>query len=274
MFVATCCANWGRTLLKRVRDGIGHRGLLKRTVDAAVGIVYPDGCLSCGTEVSLGDHLCQACRQDIRAAQRFRCVRCGVQLGPHGPVGQDCPECRTRRFAFSRAVACGPYDGRLGSMVRTYKYQRLTIMVDELSRLMQESLQREDVTADFVVSVPMHPVSAFWRGFDHARLLADRLARNIALPHLGRVLRRVRFGPRQVDLGYQARREAVRGAFGTLPERRLNGRSVLLVDDVMTTGATASECARALRLAGAGRVVVIVIARRARTPISPTVSER
>ncbi len=237
-----------------------------RMLDVAVGIVYPGGCLACNAETSVGERLCPTCRRVIREAQDGRqCLRCAAPVGPHSAVRDDCPECRTRGHSFRRVLACGPYEGPLGTLIRNYKYQRFTVLADELSRLMLATLKRRDVAADVVVSVPMHPLSAFWRGFDHAGLLAEKVANGLGRPRLKRVLRRRRLGSRQTGLSYHARLEAVRGAFRARPEARLKGRSVLLVDDVLTTGATASECARTLHSARAGRVTVVVVARRSRS---------
>ena len=164
-------------------------------------------------------------------------------------------------------MACGPYEGVLGALVRAYKYNREVMLVDELAGFLLAQLRRHEVRADFVVAVPMHPLREMGRGLDHAGRLAEKVASEMGITHLEGVLIRSRMGPRQVGLSYSARREAVRGAFKVVSGARLKRRSFLLVDDVMTTGATVSECARVLHVAGAGEVRVAVIARQTRSLI-------
>jgi len=84
------------------------RRRLKNMLDAVVTFVYPDGCLACHADTPLGRHLCPECDATIRCAQQNQCPRCAAPLGPYQTVGDDCPECHGRRYAFKRALACGP----------------------------------------------------------------------------------------------------------------------------------------------------------------------
>lgn len=143
------------------------------------------------------------------------------------------------------------------------------VLADVLAGLVVERLRPEGLVVDAVVAVPQHPLRRLGRGFDHAGLVAGKIARRFHLPFSSRALRRTRLTPRQVDLTYAARLAAVRGAFAADPRRVPVGGKLLLVDDVMTTGATASECARVLRRAGAGRVYVAVVARQTRSGTAP-----
>ena len=237
--------------------------LLRRMLEAAVAVVYPQGCLACRAEATLGHPLCPDCATLLRQAAQRQCPKCGATPGPHAAIGKTCPKCHGRKYSFRRAVACGPYDGPLGAIIRDYKYRHQTHLAETLSDWMIQALKRQDVTADIVVSVPMHPLKVFQRGFDHAGLLATKVSRRVGSPRLKRVLRRKTIGPDMVGLGYDARRRVAGQAFAVHPDTRLQGRSVLLVDDVLTTGATASECARLLRVAGARTVSVVVVARQA-----------
>jgi ComF family protein len=117
-----------------------------------------------------------------------------------------------------------------------------------------------ELQADVVIPVPLHWRRRWMRGYNSSEILADCLAQGLALSCRPRWLRRIRFTPSQTEQSATARRDNVRHAFRARPHPRLRGRTVLLVDDVLTTGSTASEAARALRTAGAGRIVVAVLA--------------
>ena len=118
------------------------------------------------------------------------------------------------------------------------------------------------VGAHLVIPVPLHWRRRWSRGFNQSQLLADGIAQRLNLTCESRWLRRIRHTPHQMNLGATERRANLRGAFGTSSAANLKGKTVLLVDDVLTTGSTASEAARALRLAGASKVVVVVLAHR------------
>jgi ComF family protein len=137
-------------------------------------------------------------------------------------------------------------------------------LVRELMR--EEGEIMRSIDAGCVISVPLHFVRRFQRGFNQAETLARCLAWQLNLPHRSRILKRVRRTRPQSELKRDARRDNVRDAFWARPAACLKGATVLLVDDILTTGATCSEAARALKAAGAARVVVVVIARSQEQP--------
>ena len=153
-------------------------------------------------------------------------------------------------------------------MVRSYKYDRRLELAVPLALGMVQTLERNNIAPDLVVPVPMHPLKRFRRGFDHAALLASKIARHIDRPRLTRVLRRKKLGSSMVGLAFHARMKLASEVYALRPDSRLKDRSVLLVDDVMTTGATASACARLLRDGGAQRVYVVVVARQSSSLLS------
>jgi ComF family protein len=182
-----------------------------------------------------------------------------------------CPECANEEPAFERAVNYGAYTGALRQLIHLLKYERVRSAANPLGRLTAEAcLQLEgdiDVPELLMIPVPAHKLRMRSRGFNQAELIA-RAARRGIEQSIGRsltldvtALLRVRFAESQVALNAEQRRQQIRGAFKVTSRDRVKGREILLVDDVLTTGATASVCARELRHAGASRVWVATPAR-------------
>jgi len=175
-----------------------------------------------------------------------------------------CAQCESRRSLFFRgAVAACRYQDTAREMVHRLKYQgdlrAVNWMGEEITRRLRRTEWFEEV--EVIAPVPLHWTRRAARRFNQSKLLARAIARESGKRLAGRVLRRTRRTRPQAFLPASERVENVRGAFGVRRPERVRGRSVLLVDDVMTTCATASECARALVKAGAGRVHVAVFAR-------------
>jgi ComF family protein len=164
-------------------------------------------------------------------------------------------------FHFDRVLRLGPYDGLLREAILRLKYAPGEALAEKLGDLWArhaESRLRE-LGADVMVPVPLHWWRRFQRGYNQSETLARALAKRLHLPCRPGWLRRIRNTPKQAQQTATARRTNIRGAFHARPRRELTGRTVLLVDDVLTTGSTASEAARALGAAGAARVVVAVL---------------
>jgi len=143
--------------------------------------------------------------------------------------------------------------------VRGFKYQRRLGLLPGLSRMLAAAAA--DLPADLVVPVPLHWRRRRERGFNQAWLLARRMARHLSLPARSDLLRRIRFTAPQVGLTDTERQANVRGAFALAPGHGMDGQRVMLVDDVLTTGATARACAGVLRRGGAAGVVVVTLTR-------------
>ena len=232
-----------------------------------VELLYPSACLLCGSPPRHGDEgdaspFCPACRNALVSDPHATCPRCGLTVGPFTNVAGRCVACRDERFAFDSVVRLGHYDGLLRAVVLRLKQsgsEPLGEMIGELWATERRDSLRA-LTADLIVPVPLHWWRHWRRGHNQSAALAHGLAAVLGLP-VSSCLRRIRNTPKQTQQTPSARRENVRGAFRARRDSRLRGRSVLLVDDVVTTGSTASEAARALRVAGAARVVVATLSR-------------
>ena len=183
-----------------------------------------------------------------------------------------CGECREDVQAFDGARTFGIYAGRLRQVVLRLKFagdERLGVRLGEQMATAWASLpQAGEFVLPLIVPVPLHPSRRRERGFNQSELLAAGLVRALrrrsegAAPQIAKAcLRRKRATPPQTGLSVAARRENLRGAFEVIKPEEVRGRQVVLVDDVMTTGATLSACARALKRAGAVRVMGLALAR-------------
>ncbi|MGH7805534.1 MAG: double zinc ribbon domain-containing protein [Candidatus Binatia bacterium] len=228
-----------------------------------VDLFFPWRCASCGEDAD--DALCAACLGQVRWSGGPRCDRCGVPYGS-GP-DHGCSACLARPPAFRRSRALVDYarrghgDDPIGAAIRVFKYGHQRGVGAVLSRLLADRFPYEPEAFDVVVPVPLHLGRLRERGFNQAVVLAREPARRFGLELSLRNLVRARPTPAQVGLGERERRKNLRGAFRVREPRALRDRRVLLVDDVVTTLATADACARVLLGAGARSVDVLALAR-------------
>jgi ComF family protein len=166
-------------------------------------------------------------------------------------------------LAFDAALRLGPYEGVLRDVVLRMKHHSGEGLAELMGELWADGNgdRVREYKADAVVPVPLHWRRRWRRGYNQSEALAHGVAARLRLPVQGGWLRRVRDTPLQPQQTASGRRDNVRGAFAATAGAKLRGATVLLVDDVMTSGATATEAAKALRKAGAGRVVVAMLAR-------------
>jgi ComF family protein len=171
-----------------------------------------------------------------------------------------CALCRSGLRGFDAAYCFGSYEGTLRELIHLYKYGRIRTLSQPLADLLAAALPLEECF-DAVTAVPLHWRKQWQRGFNQSELLAQAIARRRGIPVV-RALRRARSTQTQAGLSNTERRRNVAAAFQCRGvARKLVGRSVLLVDDVMTTGSTAASCARALKQAGVSKVVLLTVAR-------------
>lgn len=239
---------------------------MARMVRWLLDLVFPELCSSCGAATESGA-LCDPCLGTIPAVSSPLCPVCGIGFRGSG-LDHPCSRCLRRRPRFRRARACALYGGSEGredaltAVLHRYKYGRDVSLAATLARVLVERCPLRS-EYDVVVPVPLHLSRLRWRGFNQSLLLARPLARRWGIPTAPRALMRTRATPPQVGLTDAARRKNTAGAFAVREPAAVRGRHILLVDDVLTTGATANECARSLRRAGAAQVDVLVLARAA-----------
>lgn len=229
---------------------------------SALDFIFPPRCPGCARRAAVVA-FCPACAATIAPVREPLCPICGDCFSGSGP-DHCCSRCLLKPPAYRRARACALYrsdnPGPLVAALHRLKYGRDVTLGAPLARHLSEHCPLP-VDHDLLVPVPLDLARLRWRGFNQAVLLGRALARNRGRRFHPMALRRIRPTAIQVGLGEEERRRNLAGAFAVRDRAAVRGRSVLLVDDVMTTGATVAECAAALRKAGARRIDVVVLAR-------------
>jgi len=233
-------------------------GICRSVADIAV----PPLCPLCKAELSCGPRrLCTACEQQLPCLPERRCPGCGGANDSYLDLCRDCLECGGRPWAA--AVSAFPFAGQLREAVHAFKYQRQTSLAPFLAGAMADAWRRYGAAPappDLIVPVPLHWLREISRGYNQAGLLAQCLGRELRRPAVN-ALRRRRRTSQQARLHYQERLKNISGAFMVKKPSIIVGKSLLLVDDVFTTGATLSAATTALLAAGAAAVYVITAAR-------------
>jgi competence protein ComFC len=225
--------------------------MFKTLSQRIVSLIFPLSCEVCGDGLPARSEggVCAGCAAAIPRIPSPRCERCGRQ----GP----CLGCSKERFHFDRTFAACYYGQSVKSLLCAFKFRRHKPLKNDLLKLLEEALPAGDW--DGIAAVPMHTADVRERGFNQAELLARGLSKKLNTPFLARALAVKGRPARQSSLRREAREANVKDRFRA--DGSVAGKRVLLVDDVMTTGSTASECARALKEAGALGVDALVVAR-------------
>lgn len=237
------------------RDGLRRAG--RRVLDA----LLPPQCLACGALVADPGALCSACWEKVDFIAGPVCARCGVPFELDLGDGTRCGGCMRQPPRFERARAVFRYDEHGKGLILRFKHADRLDMAPTFARWLLRAGADLVRDADLVVPVPLHWTRLFWRRYNQAALLTNALARLSGVPTVPDLLVRRRRTPSQGTLGREQRLRNVRGAFAVRRPEAVRGRRVLLVDDVMTAGATAGECAGVLLAAGAAAVDVLTLAR-------------
>lgn len=233
-------------------------GAARRWLAGGVDLCFPPSCAACGAE-TLDAGFCGPCRRAALGLARRRCPGCGRTVAtPDAPCGT----CLTEKFRFSGLIAVAAYEKEMRRIILLAKHPRRSAIHAALAKLMAEALRGAGgCDAEVVVGVPLHWRRRYFRGGDHAVELARRVAKEFSLP-FQRSVRRIKPTRLMAGLpGPKARRREIRGAFAAADAEPFRRRRVLLVDDVVTSGATCNEASRVLLDAGAASVFVLAAAR-------------
>jgi len=248
-------------------------GYVLRLPSAVFSLLFPDDCRLCGEplrEISRVS-VCSRCLNlpEPLSADYF-CASCRTPFLNASPLDENglCALCRNGLRGFDAAYSYGGYEGALRELIHLFKYNGVYSLAKPLGKHLAAALPRDE-RFDAVVPMPLHWLRRWRRGFNQSELLAREIGRRLGVPVVCAV-RRKRSTESQAGLSNAKRRVNVAGAFEPKRGRPLEGKRVLLIDDVMTTGATAAACAAAAKLAGARYVALLALARTDRRSSAPS----
>jgi ComF family protein len=244
-------------------SGIKH--FLVGLKDDILDFVYPQSCPICQRPLARDESFaCKECWQSLSILPASFCPYCRCYFGSdESKVEHVCP-CldRPEERSILAVRSLGAFDDSYQKLIHRFKYDKRVPLGRRLAkRLAQRLVQGNDfVNCDLVIPVPLHRARRRERGFNQSQVLAEGISETTNVPLAGDILKRKKNTKDQTHLNAQERAENVRDAFTVTDAANLDGKNVILVDDVMTTGATLNECARILREAGAARIIAATLA--------------
>jgi len=251
--------------MKKIFEKINQLG--RGTVTSFLDLVFPRVCVYCEkSRKGGGDFLCGLCQKEIVFIDPPYCHCCGIpaDISYDFPTENfECALCRKNSFSFDRARSLGPYDAALKKLIHHFKFGKQPGVMKEIVPFMADYFgRREESWQGFCVSpVPLYFRRMKERTFDQSFLIAREVARTLSLPLANGLLRRVRDTDSQAKKTKVERAKNIKGAFAVDRPDRVAGMNILLVDDVMTTGATVNEAAKMLKRSGAGQIHIFTLAR-------------
>ena len=232
---------------------------------AFLHVIFPRVCLACGQDLPYNttQFLCAGCTQNLKIPAPLICQRCGVVLKSGGAHCFACRGSKAKAYKCSLIRSAYIFNTSSRALVHALKYQGADFVAAQMGQLMADrfAVLPEFPSVDLVLPVPLHPLRRKKRGYNQSELLARTFANASLLAFEPKVLVRTRDTQSQTKLGRTARLENMNGAFLCVRPECVRRKTILLIDDVATTGATLEGCARALKAAGAKKVVAYTFAR-------------
>jgi ComF family protein len=238
-----------------IRSVAGHGSLLARFGQQVwrglIDALFPPRCGGCQAD---GAVWCEACQASLEYVCPPTCDRCGE---PH-TIGL-CTKCRAQPLQIESIHSVVIFQDKVRHALHRFKYERLAGLAEPLGDLLADGWRARNLTADWLVPVPLHAARQRERGYNQSELLARRLSQRVNVPYFASALTRTRVTAVQMTLDAAQRKANVAGAFAA--DARLRGARVIVIDDVCTTGATLDACAAALLAMGAASVTGLTVAR-------------
>ncbi|MDD5568352.1 MAG: ComF family protein [Candidatus Omnitrophota bacterium] len=240
--------------------------MLRRLMQGIVDFVFPKICLSCKNKLYTPDnenYICQPCRAKIKRNMPPFCQACGRHLEKQNLNKNICPGCLRKRLHFDRAFSPCLYEGVIKKLIHEFKYRNKDHLGKPLSGIMIEFIKEYGLPIDYldmIIPMPLHATRLREREFNQAEIFSKYIASEFGIDLASGWLIRHRFTKTQAELPADNRFSNVKDSFSVPGNRDLRNKNVLLVDDVLTTGATSSEAALALKDSGANIVFVLTLA--------------
>ncbi len=233
---------------------------------AFLDIFYCRSCLHCNRNLnnSYELYICDVCKKKIRYIHHPYCLRCGAVLGPHtnSLAKEGCTACKGKYLPFNTLTPVTYYDGVMKTLIHKFKYARQKFLFSLLHDILltHENLNEIVPNVDVIVPVPLHWLKKMHRGFNQSELLSRGIQRHFSKPLSTNNLCRIKNTASQTHLSKGQRQANIHNAFFVNHPQSFKGKKILLVDDVLTTGVTASECSKKLKEAGAKSVHLLILA--------------
>jgi len=240
--------------------------MLRSFIRTLEDIAYPKICLGCKTKLDAhlaDEYICSRCRLKIKKNIPPFCHSCGRHLEKDNRNKSICPSCLRNRLRFDRAFSPCLYEGVLKELIHEFKYKGKTHLGKPLSKIMTDFIREYALPVDymdFIIPIPLHKARQREREFNQAEILGRHVASEFNKGLRNDLLRRERPTQTQTGLANERRFLNVTDSFSVTKDADLKGKNVLLIDDVLTTGATSSAAAAALKNAGAHIVFVLTLA--------------
>ncbi len=242
----------------------------KHIIDKAADFIFPRHCLCCGKTNPDGEYgyICDECRETLRLLTGARCTKCSEPIGPATlPNVNGCAKCIDRKFAFDKSLCLCAFDGAGREIVHALKYRTGVYVLGDISKIAAKISETETFLKDAIlVPVPLHITRTMKRHYNQSELIAKAVVKKYpdANAKIAKLLRRTRRTSTQTSFDKQERAANIKGAFAATKKAGEISKeaNIVIVDDVMTSGATLSECAKTLKRAGFKHVSAFAFARR------------
>jgi len=248
-----------KSLILKIALATKPLGVFKNTI---LEVFYPENldCAICNNKIKdkAINGVCAFCMDFLPLINSNFCKRCGK---PKDDTGESCAECDGVQYYFERAVSVFEYSTAVQRLIYRFKYRSETHLSRVLGNFMAQRLsEQKDWKYDAIVPVPLHKKRQSERGFNQALLLTSNISQTLDIPLIENILHRTKQTLVQAGLGRHERFSNLKNAFSVGDNSKIKGKSIVLVDDIYTTGSTVNECSRALIDAGAIKVYVLTLA--------------
>ncbi len=236
-------------------------------IDGLSTILFPKTCVVCKNKlkggISVDNFVCLACWGKISKNAPPFCHSCGRHIGKSNSTKNICPKCIRQPLHFDRAFSPCNYDGPVKELIHAFKYSGKDYLGKTLSNIMSQFILEYNLPinyTDYIIPIPLHSSKLREREFNQAQILSNHIGKTFNKPVLSNALMRFRATKAQVQLDTEDRMQNVANSFSLRRDSDIRGKDILLVDDVLTTGATASEASKTLKDAGARIIFVLTLA--------------
>ena len=232
--------------------------------NALLDLIYPPNikCIICNRSLKIDDQygFCEECYQDIRFIGEDCCDKCSKPFNKSVDM-TICQDCIKQEHFFHRAVSAVEYYGKIKKLIFSFKYHDATYLAKYMGDMMIEVFQREELTADIIMAVPIHSIRQRNRGYNQAHLLAKYISKELGIDYYKGYLIRVKNTEVLYNLTKHKRKKIMQDAFEIGLNKDIRHKEILLIDDIYTTGTTVNHCSKVLIEAGAKEVTVLTFAR-------------